>query len=119
MAWPRLLHRRPRGGRYRVEIDAEHPTRAYLGRPRGRAPGDGHALLVVAGPALGMRRLVDEEELRIGKAPSNHLCLPDPTVSRFHCVIERTARGLLLRDLGSFNGTRVGGCWVESAYLAP
>ena len=63
--------------------------------------------------------MIDEEEIRIGKAPSNHLCVPDPTVSRFHCVIERTARGLLLRDLGSFNGTQVGGCWVESAYLAP
>jgi DNA-binding NtrC family response regulator len=102
-----------------VDIDAEHPTRAYLSRPRGRASGNGHAIVVIGGPATGLRRLIDEEELRIGKAPSNHLCVPDPTVSRFHCVVERTARGLLLRDLGSFNGTQVGGCWVESAYLTP
>jgi DNA-binding NtrC family response regulator len=74
---------------------------------------------VVAGPASGARRLIDEQEIRIGKAPTNHFCVPDPTVSRFHCVIERTPRGLLLRDLGSFNGTQVGGCWVESAYLTP
>jgi DNA-binding NtrC family response regulator len=102
-----------------VDIEADHPTRAYLGRRRGRAPGDGHALVVVSGPATGVRRLIDEEEIRVGKAPSNHVCVPDPTVSRFHCVIERTGRGLLLRDLGSFNGTQVGGCWVESAYVAP
>ena len=76
-------------------------------------------LAVIAGPGSGTRRLIDEEEIRIGKAPGNHLCLPDPTVSRFHCVIEQTPRGLLLRDLGSFNGTQVGGCWVESAYLSP
>jgi DNA-binding NtrC family response regulator len=102
-----------------VDIEADHPTRAFRGRQRGRAPGDGQALVVVSGPATGLRRLIDEEEIRIGKAASNHVCVPDPTVSRFHCVIERTGRGLLLRDLGSFNGTQVGGCWVESAYVAP
>jgi two-component system response regulator GlrR len=102
-----------------VDIEADHPTRAYVGRSRGRARGDGHAVVVVSGPAAGVRRLIDEEEIRIGKAPGNHLCVADPTVSRFHCVIERTGRGLLLRDLGSFNGTQVGGCWVESAYVVP
>jgi DNA-binding NtrC family response regulator len=102
-----------------VDIESDHPTRAFLGRRRGRPANDGHALVVVSGPATGLRRLIDEEEIRVGKAPSNHVCVPDPTVSRFHCVIERTGRGLLLRDLGSFNGTQVGGCWVESAYVAP
>jgi DNA-binding NtrC family response regulator len=82
-------------------------------------PAHAHGIAVVAGPGAGLRTIMEGDELRIGKAPSNHLCLPDPTVSRFHCVIERTTRGLLLRDLGSFNGTQVGGCWVESAYLAP
>jgi transcriptional regulator with GAF, ATPase, and Fis domain len=101
-----------------LDIESDSPTRAYVGRPHGRA-NKIHGLAVVAGPASGARRLIDEEEIRIGKAPSNHLCVPDPTVSRFHCVIERTARGLLLRDLGSFNGTKVGGAWVESAYLTP
>jgi DNA-binding NtrC family response regulator len=101
-----------------LDIESDSPTRAYVGRPHARA-NKIHGLAVVAGPASGARRLIDEEEIRIGKAPSNHLCVPDPTVSRFHCVIERTARGLLLRDLGSFNGTKVGGAWVESAYLTP
>jgi DNA-binding NtrC family response regulator len=63
--------------------------------------------------------VIDGAEIRVGKAPSNDLCLADPTVSRFHCVVEHTQRGLLLRDLGSFNGTQVGGCHVESAYLTP
>ena len=102
-----------------MDIESDSPTRAYVGRPRSRQAAKAHGLAVVSGPATGARRLIDEEEIRIGKAPSNHLCVPDPTVSRFHCVVERTARGLLLRDLGSFNGTQVGGCWVESAYLTP
>jgi two-component system response regulator GlrR len=74
---------------------------------------------VLAGPAVGVRRRFDGDQLRVGKARSNHLSLPDPMVSRFHCVIERTARGLLLRDLGSSNGTQVAGCWVESVYVRP
>src|SRR5688500_16142074 len=102
-----------------MDIESDSPTRAYVGRPRSKQAQRAHGLAVVSGPATGARRLIDEEEIRVGKAPSNHLCVPDPTVSRFHCVIERTARGLLLRDLGSFNGTQVGGCWVESAYLTP
>ena len=73
-----------------MDIESDSPTRAYVGRPHGRA-NKIHGLAVVAGPASGARRLIDEEEIRIGKAPSNHLCVPDPTVSRFHCVIERTA----------------------------
>jgi DNA-binding NtrC family response regulator len=102
-----------------LDIECDSPTRAYLARSRNRSSQRHHGITVVAGPGAGLRHLMDGPELRIGKAPSNHLCLPDPTVSRFHCVIEQTPRGLLLRDLGSFNGTQVAGCWVESAYLAP
>jgi transcriptional regulator with GAF, ATPase, and Fis domain len=113
------MHRR--GGGETVHIEAENHTRAYLGRQNqsGKSSTRVHGLAVIAGPGSGARRLIDEEEIRIGKAPGNHFCLPDPTVSRFHCVIEQTPRGLLLRDLGSFNGTQVAGCWVESAYLSP
>jgi transcriptional regulator with GAF, ATPase, and Fis domain len=104
-----------------LHIEAESPTRAYLGRQNqnGKSAARVHGLAVIAGPGSGARRLIDEDEIRIGKAAGNHLCLPDPTVSRYHCVIEQTPRGLLLRDLGSFNGTQVAGCWVESAYLEP
>jgi DNA-binding NtrC family response regulator len=102
-----------------MDIECDSPTRAYLARTRTRNSQRAHGITVVAGPAAGLRHLMDGPELRIGKAPSNHLCLRVATVSRFHCVIEQTARGLLLRDLGSFNGTQVAGCWVESAYLSP
>jgi DNA-binding NtrC family response regulator len=78
-----------------------------------------YEIAVLAGPAVGLCRRLDGDLLSIGKARGNHLSLPDPMVSRFHCVIERTPRGLLLRDLGSSNGTQVAGCWVESAYVRP
>jgi DNA-binding NtrC family response regulator len=102
----------------RLNIDADRPTSVHAGRSRNEQRGGGGArLAVVRGPGAGLRRIIGAEPLRIGKAPINHLCIPDPTVSRFHCVVEPTERGLLLRDLGSANGTQVGGCWVERAYL--
>jgi transcriptional regulator with GAF, ATPase, and Fis domain len=100
-----------------VEPDGEMPT--GLLSPLSREGRHAFRLAVVGGPSSGAQRLIDSRELRIGKASANHLCIPDPTVSRFHCVIEQTPRGLLLRDLGSTNGTQVGGCWVDRVYVAP
>ncbi len=37
------------------------------------------------------------------------LVLPDPTVSRIHAVLDSVGRNWLVRDLGSRNGTSVGG----------
>src|SRR4051812_14900378 len=100
-----------------VDADGEMPT--GLLSPLSREGRHAFRLAVVAGPSAGAQRLIDSREVRIGKASANQLCIPDPTVSRFHCVIEQTPRGLLLRDLGSTNGTQVGGCWVDRVYVAP
>jgi transcriptional regulator with GAF, ATPase, and Fis domain len=61
----------------------------------------------------------DDAELTIGTAPGNQLVVADPTVSRHHCAIRVTPRGFQLRDLGSTNGTWLGGHLVDSAYLKP
>ena len=45
--------------------------------------------------------------VRIGRSPLNDLQLSDSHVSQFHAVIERQDSTLMLRDLGSRNGTRV------------
>jgi ABC transport system ATP-binding/permease protein len=57
--------------------------------------------------------------LAIGRDPANDLVLPDPNVSRFHAELLRRDDGQVeLVDLGSRNGTRVGGEPVERAELA-
>src|SRR4051812_14056451 len=101
-------------------VDCEGPTGTLyasgnLALPKHRSFG----VEVIKGPNAPTRRAIEVLEFRIGKASANHLTLTDPSVSRFHCVIEYTPRGLLLRDLGSTNGTQVGNCWVERAYLSP
>ena len=45
----------------------------------------------------------------IGRAADCDVCLPHPTVSRYHALLERRPEGLGLRDLGSVNGISVNG----------
>jgi ABC-type multidrug transport system ATPase subunit len=55
----------------------------------------------------------------IGRSPDCDVCLPHPSVSRYHALLERTRRGLRLRDLNSVNGTFLGGRrLVEPAIVA-
>ena len=45
----------------------------------------------------------------LGRHPTNSIQLLDKIVSKEHCVIERRGPQLILRDLGSLNGTYVNG----------
>jgi transcriptional regulator with GAF, ATPase, and Fis domain len=91
----------------------EISTRAQT--PDLRLPDD-IVVIVLTGAERGQRvRLVDR--LRVGKAPENDLVLSDDTVSRQHCELERSAAGVLVRDLGSTNHTRVGRTAVHEAVV--
>src|SRR5919198_3108986 len=50
-----------------------------------------------------------KDRLVIGRAPDCDVCLPHPTVSRYHALLERRPGGLWLRDLGSVNGVSLSG----------
>jgi pSer/pThr/pTyr-binding forkhead associated (FHA) protein len=54
-----------------------------------------------------------------GRDPENHFPVNHPTVSSRHCELVLTADGVLLRDLGSTNGTFINGALVKSAVLQP
>ncbi len=90
-------------------------TRAAVGP--GATP-DELELVVLSGAARGLRARL-KKHLRIGKARDNDLVLPDDTVSRHHCELERTAGGILVRDLGSTNHTRIGRSKVREATIQP
>jgi transcriptional regulator with PAS, ATPase and Fis domain len=74
-------------------------------------------LIVKSGPEAGLDSLYDHEVVRIGKEQGNHLLLSDTTVSRNHAEVVRTRHGILLRDLGSTNGTFVGPVRIKEVYL--
>ena len=89
------------------------------GTARARVPTitpDGVALVVTSGAAKGARVVVPGREgaiVRVGKASSNDLVLPDDTVSSLHFTVARTADGLRVADAGSTNGIRIGGADVK------
>src|SRR6187401_1227330 len=73
---------------------------------------------VEEGPDAGTTIAPDDgASLAIGTSEDNALVLADPTVSRYHLELRRTAAGVQLVDLGSRNGTWVGGVRVERAVV--
>ena len=75
------------------------------------------SLEVVDGPDVGVCGEFDHDVVRIGATQGNHIQLTDDTVSRRHAEISRTKEGLVLRDLGSTNGTFVGPVRIREVYL--
>ncbi len=55
----------------------------------------------------------------VGRREDCDLRLEHKSVSKIHCVLVKTDGLLLLRDLGSTNGTRVNGTRVRRAALLP
>ncbi len=62
------------------------------------------ALLLLSGPAAGLRREVTSEVI-LGRSPSCDIPLEDSKVSRRHARITLTDGAYFLEDLGSTNGT--------------
>jgi transcriptional regulator with GAF, ATPase, and Fis domain len=76
-----------------------------------------YAVEVVAGPDLGRVFHGKKRSVLIGTHPSSDLALTDPHVSRLHARIDIDEAEYLLSDLGSTNGTRLGGVRVRIACL--
>jgi pSer/pThr/pTyr-binding forkhead associated (FHA) protein len=62
---------------------------------------------------------VAKEMTLIGRQEDCDLRLDHKSVSKMHCVLVKTDGLLVLRDLGSTNGTRVNGTRVRRAALLP
>lgn len=94
----------------RIAAAPGSPADAAAAAPRGvlHVEGDG---VDAADWALGA-------VARIGRSEENDICLQSRGLSRQHAVITATARGFLLRDLGSQNGTTVNGAPVTEHTLA-
>jgi len=74
-------------------------------------------LVVIKGNQRGTEFVISGDTFRVGKAPENDLVLADETVSRVHFEIMRDAKGYLVRDMRSTNGTFLDGAEVKEAYL--
>jgi diguanylate cyclase (GGDEF)-like protein len=77
-------------------LELERPKRQYVVR-------------VMAGPETGLCRMLDGEEMVLGRGSECGMVLADSALSRRHCRVIRTDQGLAIEDLGSSNGTFVDG----------
>jgi len=73
-------------------------------------------VVVLSGHQRGHQQKLGRK-LRVGKAPDNDLVLDDDTVSRHHCEFERGEHGVVVRDLGSTNQTKVGRTAIREAVV--
>jgi DNA-binding NtrC family response regulator len=91
--------------------DGGGPRYERLGRVR---------LKVVAGPEAGRDfhvAVARDRVLRGGRSDLNEVVLRDELISAFHFSLQFEAEGIVLRDLGSRNGTFAGGVRVREAVL--
>lgn len=74
-------------------------------------------LRVVEGPDEGREIVSTAPECLVGTAEGCDLRLGDGSVSRHHCSLQSTPKGILLKDLESTNGTILNGVRIEAAYI--
>src|SRR5271169_3859678 len=74
-------------------------------------------LVGIAGPLKDSTFPLEQQRFSIGRDPSNQISVADNTISRRHCVLEKTAGGFVVRDLGSRAGTVVNGAATANVLL--
>lgn len=82
-------------------------------------PANGSAspsLTVVDGPARGLTVVVADGGLVLGRTADADIMLPDSDVSRRHALVRSAGGRTVITDLGSTNGTRVNGRWIEQPW---
>ena len=75
-------------------------------------------LIVVAGKT-SKRRIAFSPPIIIGRGGDADLTVVHPMISRLHCQVFEVDGLLMVRDLGSLNGTCVGGLRIKEAPLCP
>ena len=66
-----------------------------------------------------VRTIINKLPAALGRNPDADVRLDDSWVSRVHCEISEISGNLLVRDLGSTNGTLVNGKQVNESHLLP
>ncbi len=100
--------------------DEPDPTETFefpgSARARQGATAESYSLMVATGPRRGQHWPV-RDRVEAGRNPEAEIFLDDVTVSRHHAEFSLDGGRLVVRDLGSTNGTYVNGERCEEAEL--
>jgi DNA-binding NtrC family response regulator len=72
----------------------------------------------VAKTAAGGVFSIDVDPIVVGRDPATQIVLDDQEVSAFHCELRAVSEGILVKDLGSTNGTFLGAVRVHEAVVS-
>jgi hypothetical protein len=73
-----------------------------------------YKLRVISGPNRGSSYVLQEGELSVGRQSGNSVVLQSSKVSKRHCVFQMRDDEVVVRDLGSSNGTFVNGVLIKA-----
>ncbi len=76
-----------------------------------------HSLIVQTGKHKGKKIVLPEKQVVIGRDETSFIRMTSTEVSRQHCSLTPTDKGLLVRDMGSQNGTIVNNVHIEAETL--
>lgn len=69
--------------------------------------------LIITSQGQSTRDLLISATASIGRATDNAICVNDPSVARYHAMVEQRGNDFWLSDLGSANGTHINGRQVH------
>lgn len=72
---------------------------------------------VVSPPHHYLRVPLEGESISIGRSPEADITLDDAGISRIHCRLKKEAKGILVEDLNSTNGSLINGVPIVKDYL--
>lgn len=78
-----------------------------------------HRLVLVSTENPAQRIKITRANCLIGRNPACDITLDHGSVSRQHCLLHLTDRGLHLKDLDTTNGTKVNGIAMTEGYVSP
>ncbi len=73
--------------------------------------------IVIRGPDRGESLVVGQSPITLGSGSASDVRLSDPTISRRHLAVTLADSGVVVRDLGSTNGSFVGGARFQELLL--
>ncbi len=80
----------------------------------GRGP---ECLVMLYGATIGRKIDIEDDEMFIGRDPSNHIALDVDSVSRRHARLSCEGDARILTDMGSTNGTYVNDHPIDACHL--